>query len=142
MGYGKKMLKVQSWKLTLPVPVAMEFVASSFVAGIVYEEVRGPWVLELTGKLGDNSDIAEAIATLANKTKATAKLLYDAAPSDKYFQFTNAVLKNIDGLSIPEAGKTIDVTYIYEGSGASVLTYKWIGTETTDPEDHIKHTHA
>ena len=135
-------LKIKSWKLVLPVPVAMEFVASSFVAGIVYEEVRGPWVLEISGKLADNSDIAEAIAVLASKAKATAKLLYDAAPSDKFFQFTNSVLKNIDGLSIPEAGKGIDVTYIYEGAGASVLTYKWIGTETTDPEDHIKHTHA
>ncbi len=135
-------LQVQSWKLTLPVPVAMEFVASSFVAGIVYEEVRGPWLLELSGKLADNQAIVEALKTLAEKTKATAKLLYDGAPLDKYFQFTNAVLKSIDGLSIPEAGKTIDVTYIYEGAGGSVLTYKWIGTEGTDPETHIKHTHA
>ena len=135
-------LKIQSWKLTLPTPIAMEFIASSFVAGIVYEEIQGPWGLELSGKLVDNSDIAEAIATLADKTRATAKLLYSASPLDKFFQFTNAILKNIDGLSIPEAGKPIDVTYIYEGAGSSILTYKWIGTEGTDPEEHIKHVHV
>lgn len=133
-------LKIQNWKLTFPVPHAMEFVASSFVVGIVHDEVRGPWSLDLSGKISDNQSIAEAIATIADKTKGTAKLLYDAAPLDKYFQFTNAVLKNIDGLSIPEAGKSIDVTYIYEGSGGSVLTYNWTGTEGTDPEDHINHT--
>jgi len=133
-------LQTQSWKLTLPVPHTMEFIASSHVAGIVYEEVRGPWTLELDGKLTGNQSIAEAIATLANKSSATAKLLYDATPLDKYFQFTNAVLKNIDGLSIPEAGKGIDVTYVLEGAGGSVLSYNWTGTEADDPETHIEHT--
>jgi hypothetical protein len=133
-------LTAQSWKMTIPVPQAMEFVASSFVAGIIYEEVRGPWGLEIAGKLADNQAVSEAIATLATKTKSTAKLLYDAAPLDKYFQFTNAVLKNIDGLSIPEAGKPVDVTYIYEGAGGSVLSYNWTGTESTDPNDMVNHT--
>lgn len=133
-------LTIQSWKLTIPVPQAMEFVSSAFVAGIIYEEVRGPWGLELSGKLKDNTDIAEAISTLQSKAKATAKLAYDASPLDKFFQFTNSVLKNINGLSIPEAGKPIDVTYIYEGAGGSILTYNWTGTEGSDPQDHIKHT--
>lgn len=131
---------IQSWKLTLPVPITMEFVASSQIAGIVYEEVRGPWQLEMSGKLTGNQNISEAISTVATKTTATAKIAYDASPFEKYIQFTNAVLKNIDGLSIPEAGKPIDVTYIYEGSAGSVLTYSWTGTEATDPEDHIEHT--
>ena len=133
-------LTIQSWKLAIPVPHAMEFVASAFVAGIIYEEVRGPWLLELSGKLVDNQAVSEAVATLATKSKATAKLEYDASPLSKYFQFTNSILKNIDGLSIPEAGKPIDVTYIYEGAGASVLTYSWTGSEATDPESHIEHT--
>lgn len=133
-------LKIQNWKLIIPVPNAMEFVSSSFVAGIVYEEVRGPWVLELSGKLADNQDIAEALATLALKTKATAKLEYDKSPLSKFFQFTNSILKNIDGLSIPEAGKPIDVTYLYEGAAGSVLTYSWTGTEGDDPSAHIEHT--
>jgi hypothetical protein len=133
-------LKTQSWTLTLPVPHTMEFVASSLVAGIIHEEVRGPWTLELSGKLFDNTDVAEALATLANKTEATAKLQYHASPLDKYFQFTNAVLKNINGLSIPEAGKPIDVSYIYEGAGGSVLTYNWTGSESTDPSSHIANT--
>lgn len=133
-------LQNQSWKLTLPVPHVMDFVASSLVAGIIHEEVRGVWALELSGKLTDNTDIEEAIATLSSKTKATAKLEYDASPLSKYFQFTNAVLKNIDGLSIPEAGKSIDVTYQYEGAGGSVLSYNWTGTEATDPSAHINYT--
>lgn len=133
-------LAMQSFKLTLPVPQAMEFVKSSFEAGIIYEEVRGPWGLECSGKLIDKTDIVEALKTLASKTKATAKLEYDETPNNKFFQFTNAVLKNIDGISIPEAGKPIDVTYIYEGAGGSDLSYSWTGNETDDPSDHIKHT--
>jgi len=103
-------LAIQSWKLAIPVPVAMEFVASSFVAGIIYEEVRGTWTLELSGKLADNQAIVEALKTIADKTKSNAKLQYDDAPLDKFFMFTNAVLKNIDGLSIPDAQKPIEVT--------------------------------
>ena len=133
---------IQSWKLTLPVPITMDFVQSSHIAGIVYEEVRGPWVLEMSGKLTGNQNISEAISTVATKTTATAKIAYDASPLEKYVQFTNAVIKNIDGLSIPEAGKPIDVTYIYEGSAGSVLTYSWTGTEGTDPENHIEHTNV
>lgn len=133
-------IQIQSWTLTIPVPHAMEFIASSQVAGIVYEEVRGPWKLDLVGKLIGNDNISEAIATLASKTKATAKLEYDETPLSKYFQFTNSVLKNIDGLSIPEAGKGIDVTYMYEGAGGSVLSYNWTGTEADDPRSHITYT--
>lgn len=133
-------LRIQSWKLTIPVPTAMEFIASSLIAGIVYEEIRGPWELSLDGKLSGNDSISEAISALASKTKATAKLEYDASPYSKYFQFTNAVLKSIEGLSIPEAGKTIDVTYLYQGAGGSLLTYNWTGAESTDPSNHINHT--
>lgn len=133
-------IKVQNWKLTIPVPHAMEFISSSFVAGIVHEEVRGPWSLEIPGKLEDNQAITEALAELATKTKATAKLEYSASPLSKYVQFTNAVLKNIDGLTIPDAGKPIDVTHMYEGAGGSVLTYNWTGSVPTDPSLHINHT--
>jgi len=133
-------LAIQKWKLTIPVPNAMEFIASSLVAGIVYDEVRGPWVLEIDGKLQGNQAIAEVLLELSSKAKEIAKLLYHAAPLDKYIQFTNAVLKNISGLSIPEAGKPIDVTYIYEGAGGSVLSYNWTGTEATDPGTHVNHT--
>lgn len=133
-------LAIQSFKLTLPIPHAMEFIHSSFEAGIIYEEVRGLWNLELSGKLVDKTDIAEAMKPLATKTKATAKLEYDTTPNNKFFQFTNAVLKTIDGISIPEAGKPIDVTYIYEGAGGSDLSYSWTGDEADDPSDFIKHT--
>jgi len=133
-------LQVQSWQLTLPLPKAMEFVASSMVAGITYEEVRGPWLLELSGKLSGNTNISEAIAELADKTKYTAKIAYDIAPLEKYIQFTNAVLKNIDGISVPAAGEPIDVTYVYEGAGSSVLTYSWTGTQAVDPSAYIDHT--
>ena len=140
-GSGAPMgLAIQKWKLSIPVPNAMEFVASSLVAGIVYEEVRGPWELEIDGKLQGNDSISEAILELASKAKATVKLEYDIAPFSKYFQFTNAVLKNINGLSIPEAGKPIDVTYIYEGAGGSILSYSWTGTEATNPSAHINYT--
>ena len=139
-GSGLDGLAVQSWTLTLPVPTAMEHVYSSLVAGIIHQELQGPWSFELRGKLSGNDNIAEVLKTIANKTKSTVKLLYDASPLDKFFQFTNAVLKNIPGLSIPEAGKSIDVSYVYEGAGSSVLTYKWIGTEGTDPQLHIEHT--
>lgn len=133
-------LKVQSWKLNISVPNAMEFISSSFVAGIVYEELRGPWSLELSGKLAGKQQISEAISTLATKAKSIAKLRYDASPHEKFFQFTNAILKNIDGLSIPESGKPIDVTYVYEGAGGSLLTYQWTGSEAHDPSDYIEHT--
>ena len=132
-------ITAQSWKLTIPVPHVMEFITSSHVAGIIYEEVRGPWRLDVDGKLTGNQDISEAVATLEDKSKDTVKLEYDTSPFSKFFQFTNGVLKNIDGLSIPEAGKTIDVTYIYEGAGGSVLSYNWTGT-APDPENHIEHT--
>ena len=133
-------LLVQSWKFAIPVPQAMDFVASSQVAGIVYEEMRGPYTLELSGKLSGNDAISEAISTLATKAKLTAKLEYTVSPLNKYVQFTNSVLKEIDGLSIPKAGESIDVTYMYEGAGSSVLTYVWIGSEATDPGNHIKHS--
>lgn len=133
-------IQMQSWELVLSTPHVMEFVASSQVAGIVYEEVRGPWQLTLNGKLSGNDAISEAIATLATKTKATAKLQYDASPFSKYIQFTNSVLKNIEGLSIPRAGETIDVSYVYEGAGGSVLSYSWTDTEGHDPSAHINHT--
>ena len=139
-GVAPSGLQIQSWQLTIPIPVAMEFVASSQVAGIIYEEVRGPYELELNGKLSGNQEISEAISTLASKTKATAKLEYSPSPLNKYFQFTNAVLKEIDGLSIPKAGATVDVTYRYEGAGSSVLTYIWTGSETTDPSSFVKHS--
>lgn len=133
-------LAIQKWSLTIPVPNAMEFIASSLVAGIVYEEVRGPWSLEIDGKLQGNDAISEAISELSNKAKLTAKLEYDVSPFAKYIQFTNAVLKNITGLSIPEAGKPIDVTYIYEGAGGSILSYSWTGSEATNPSGHLNYT--
>jgi len=133
-------LIIQGWELTIPVPVAMEAVASSLVSGVVYEEVRGPWTLNVRGKLKDNTDIAEVMKTLSDKTKQTIKLEYGTSPLTKYFQFTNGVLKLIDGLTAPRAGEPIDVTYNYEGSGGSVMSYVWYGSEATDPSNLINHT--
>ena len=135
-------LQVQAWELNLPVPVAMEHIASSGVAGVVYNEVQGPWVLNVSGKITGNNAITEAILALSSKAKATAKLEYDSSPLAKYFQFTNSVFKKIDGLSIPKAGESIDVTYVYEGAGSSVLTYSWTGSESDDPGTHINHTNV
>jgi hypothetical protein len=133
-------LAIQSWSLEIPVPNAMEFVASSMVAGITFEEVRGPWLLKIDGKLRDNQSIAQAILALEDKTRGTAMVRYNAAPLNKWIRFTQAVLKNIEGISIPTAGEAMDVTYVYEGAGGSVLSFLWTGTEPTNPHPYINYT--
>jgi hypothetical protein len=133
-------LQTQSWSLEIAVPNAMEFVASSMVVGITYEEVRGPWLLTISGKLADNQSVAEAIAALEDKTRGTATIQYNAAPLTKRIRFTQAVLKKIDGLSIPAAGTPIDVSYVYEGGAGSILEFHWIGSETTNPHPYINYT--
>lgn len=133
-------LAVQSWNFEFPTPHKMDFVASSRVAGAVYEEVRGPWKVEFQGLLDGDDNIAEAYTALASKTKRTITIVYGTSPLTKTIQITNAVLKSIDGLSVPAAGESIEVTYVYEGAGSSLLTYVWVGTEADDPSDYINHT--
>ena len=88
-------------------------------------------------KASDNQAIAEALKTLKAKARVTAKVQYNVDPLSKYFKITNAVLKIIEGLSIPAAGTPVDVTYKYEGVGGSILSYIWIGSEATNPHPYI-----
>src|SRR4030042_6749005 len=129
-------LRLQSFTLEFEVDKIMEFVANSMTAGISWEDVRGPWKASLSGKLSGNDAFVEAKAQVSSKTKSTIKLEY---ATDKYIQFTNGILKNIDGLNIPKSGESIDVTYEYEGGASSGLSFSWTGNEANDPSAMIRH---
>lgn len=130
-------LHVQRARMEIDVPKAMKFVASSTTAGIAYDEKRMPYKAIFEGTLKGNDDISEEIAALSSKTKGTAKFQY---ATNKYMQFTNAVLKEISDKGIPAAGESMDVSYEYEAAGSSVLSFSWTGNEATDPSNHINHT--
>ena len=134
-------LRVKSITFEINVPKAMEFVYSSQTAGITWEEGQGPWKCSISGKLSGNQNLSEMNSQLSSKTKSIIKFAYNLG-EDKYLQFTNGVLRTIDGLGIAKAGETTDVTYMYEGAGGSDLTFSWTGTEATDPSDHINHTNT
>ena len=129
-------LQVKSFSLEIDVDKVMEFVMSSMTAGVSWEDVRGPWKGSITGQLSGNDAFAQALAQVSSKTKSTFKL---EIATDKYIQFTNAILKNIDGLSIPKSAEPIEVTYEYEGAALSALSCSWTGNEATDPSAYINH---
>lgn len=129
-------LYVKSATLEIDVPKAMEHVQSSRTAAITYEEVRN-FKATFSGTLKGDNDVSEMINPLSSKTKSTVKFQY---ASNKYMEFTNAVLKNPDEIPIPKAGESMEVTYVYEGAGSSVLSFSWTGSEATDPSNYITHT--
>lgn len=131
-------IKVQRVEVSIGVPKNPVFTADSLIAQCSILGAHSPYMATVEGYLQNNESFAEFVATYANKTKQTFKLLYGTT---KYIQFTNAFLFTIDPPGgLPPAGEGLKVAMVFKGGANSALSYSWTDDEVHDPSAHINHT--
>lgn len=93
----------------------------------------------IEGVMHGNNDVNEALKILASKTAVTFKIQYGTT---KFLQVTNMVLMDIPGIGLAEAGKELNVSYIFQPGAKPVASFSWTANEATDPSDYITHTNV
>lgn len=141
--WGGSAISGHEWKkftLELAIPKNLIFVGKQLKALDFYDGVREPYKLTLEGIVTGDDNIAEVLAAISSKTKATVKLQYGTT-NIGYIQFTNGYLSTKEPIgAIPEAGNPFEATLILTGGADSELTFNWTGNVAQDPSNIINHT--